>query len=112
MSYTYFAVYHSDNDSDWSVFETREDAERQAEEWTVEENFVDLFRGSKFLEIWVCQVPSELIPSDEERTYDENDWTLWDYDQATLESFGDVTTHANWINAGNIGASFTINSIR
>ena len=108
MEYTYFAVYHSDNDSDWEVFETREDAERQAEEWTVEENFMDLFRGSKFLEIYVCQVPSQLIPDDEDRTYDDNDWTLWDYDQETLESFGTVTVWANWVNAGNIGATFTL----
>lgn len=100
MEYTYFAVYHSDNDSDWSVFMNRADAERQAEEWAYcRDNFMDLFRGSKFLEIYVCQVPSQLIPDDEDRTYDENDWTLWDYDQATLESFGDVTVHANWINA-------------
>ena len=108
MDYTYFAVYHSDEDSDWSVLMTREEAELKASEWVVSDWAQDLFRSAKFLEIYVCQVPSELIPSDEERTYDENDWTLWDYDAETLEGFGEVTVWANWVNAGNIGATFTI----
>ena len=110
MEFHYFAVYHSSEDSDWSVFMSRADAERQAEEWAYcRDNFVDLFRSAKFLEIYVCQVPSDLIPDDDARNqYDADEWSLWDYDQATLESFGDVTVHANWINAGNIGATFTL----
>ena len=103
MEFHYFAVYHSDEDSDWSVFMSREDAERQADDWTVQDNFMDLFRDSKFLEIYVCQVPSHLIPDDDERTHDADDWTLWDYDQATLESFGEITIFANWVNVGNSG---------
>ena len=99
MEFHYFAVYHSDEDSDWEVLMSREEAEREAADWVVSDWAQALFRSAKFLEIYVCQVPSDLIPDDDERTYDADDWTLWDYDQATLESFGDVTVHANWINA-------------
>ena len=100
----YFAVYHSDEGSDWSVLMSREEAERVAADWVVSDWAQALFRSAKFLEIYVCQVPSDLIPDDDARNqYDADEWSLWDYDQATLESFGDVTVHANWINVGNSG---------
>jgi len=111
VEFVYFAVYHSDNDSDWTVCESREEAERVANEWVGEDWAQDLFRNSDFLEIYVCQVPAHLIPSDEEREALDaryEDWSLWNYTEKDLQDFGGVTVHADWVNAGNQGKMFTI----